>query len=469
MESILKKITNFFIKNEMTEDKLNMISKQLQVSKESIIYAIKIYKQNNNKQNELTEEETKSIKNTIKKIETKLIAENDIETEENLRKLYNYSIKIEFENQQMKELADKLECSLAVVKKCIYRYIGKYLDKEEKELANEVIDLMKKYNDFIDLEIENPLMLKERKKTVYKLWETEEEKKIVLEYIYNEIEKSVDKEIAKKNLASEFGVSIKRINKCLNIYKKEHKTELKKEIPKTKEKYYSDIIANYPKEKQELYKKLLITSEAEKIIELLKKYKKTAIDLLEKGTLEYKILFNLTEEEFKNLKLKFIFYKNYLETINKEVIDKEMVINIINMIENGIEENGIKREFDLLDFYKNITIKIESLLEYAKKELEQDKYKILKDFILENKAGLQSKPRELEEILKINIELNCQKDKNGFPIIGTGELLTNKEKEKIVEYLKKHKIPLNAKNYKLLLKKYKEGTINILEKEHKTK
>lgn len=465
MEGIFKKITDFCIKNGITDDKLSVLSKQLEVSKESIIYGIKIYQQNNNKQNVLTEEEIKSIKNTIKKIETKLIEDNDKETENNLKKLYNYSIKIEFDRHEMEDLANKLECPLVVIKKCIYRYIGKYLDKEEKTWANELIDILKRYNDFIELEILNPVILKEKKKKVYKLWETEEEKMIVLEYIYNKIEKNLDKEEAKKNLASEFGVSIKRIKKCLNIYLKENKPDIKKQ-EQTKS---SELIINYPEEKKQLYEKLLITNEAEKIIEILKKYNKTTIEIFEKGILEYRILFNKTEEELKNLKLKFIFYKNYLETINKEVIDKKMVINIINLIENGIEENGIKRDFDLIDFYNNTTIKIETILEYTKKELDQGKYKILKEFILENKDRLQSKPHEVKEIMKLNIELNCQKDKNGFPIIGTGELLTNEEKELLVEYLKKRKIPQNAKNYKLLIKKYKEGTISILKKEHKTK
>ncbi len=64
-----------------------------------------------------------------------------------------------------------------------------------------------------------------------------------------------------------------------------------------------------------------------------------------------------------------------------------------------------------------------------------------------------------ESLLTLHIETDCQKDKDGKSIYGTGKILTNDEILLIVDYLNHLNIPLTTLTFSAGVNRYLNGKI----------
>lgn len=71
------------------------------------------------------------------------------------------------------------------------------------------------------------------------------------------------------------------------------------------------------------------------------------------------------------------------------------------------------------------------------------------------------------QIFATHHEVNLLRDEKGYPIPGTGRVITNDEKKMILDYIVEQKYPLTNKIYNLLLKGYINGDLILENKEIK--
>ena len=153
------------------------------------------------------------------------------------------------------------------------------------------------------------------------------------------------------------------------------------------------------------------------------------------------------------------------------------VLVALDMIKNGIEENGIKREFDLLDYNMLFSNKyfdeinkydngIRHITNIARKMLSSKDYILFKRSICKYQAGVINNERIIDYILEDRTEYDCKKDENGNLIKGTGYTVSQEIKEKIINYLINNNIPTNIKTYKVALKRYLNNTL-VMEEDKK--
>lgn len=165
-------------------------------------------------------------------------------------------------------------------------------------------------------------------------------------------------------------------------------------------------------------------------------------------------------------------YNKYYEKMENEqskryayITDK--IVKMVELIKNGIEVNGKKREFDILDYYLFTKIEPVNILRIANNILPNDDLVILKRFLGKNKILGKMGNKEIDNILSSNVEIFCEKDKYENPIPGTGRTITKEEKIYIIDFLKYNHVPFSTKTYNLAFKRYLTGNlVNTLEEEN---
>ena len=87
--------------------------------------------------------------------------------------------------------------------------------------------------------------------------------------------------------------------------------------------------------------------------------------------------------------------------------------------------------------------------------------KCLRTFIRKNEFGFKNNYFLKNQILSSTYIINVEKDKDGNLINGTGEIVSNEIKTRIMDYLITNEIPLNELTYSLAFKRYINGELNI--------
>ena len=137
---------------------------------------------------------------------------------------------------------------------------------------------------------------------------------------------------------------------------------------------------------------------------------------------------------------------------------------ILPYIKNGIKiNNAITRPFDILDYYLLMKLPIkdtERCINYMKEKdmIANNDYRDLKCFFSQNK---NQSNLDIKQVMNVKIEIDTLKDKNGYPIAGSGRVINNDEKQKIIDYLMCNNIPLTIKIYNLALRRYAEGSLSL--------
>lgn len=181
---------------------------------------------------------------------------------------------------------------------------------------------------------------------------------------------------------------------------------------------------------------------------------------------EYCLLHNLS---FKNFFKKCSFLEN--EELKKQVLDKrtitpkdhteiailynELVINIKNGV---ITDTGI-RDFDLIDYYLFLNGRnLPHVPSFYSSFLNSEGVITLKKFFTKFKSATFV---NVNDFINSIVEVNLEKDENGFPIPSTGRVLTKEELENIINYLVINNIPLYDIVINVAIRRYANNTLDI--------
>lgn len=312
-----------------------------------------------------------------------------------------------------------------------------------------------------------------------------DKKKAIYSYTFDKLkEKNTKEEII--SLLDSCGISIKNLKSYINSYlivyiKPNTFEEYKKEeamFLKKLEIYSKYLSQKKEKEKEKIEEEEIKQNEEDNLEDAIK-YISMFIDSKEFRSVKAFCSFAKIDESTFNNYVNIIknrnqeLYEKYKETTERNrtqsfAIHASIVKKIVSMLKNGIEENGVKRKFDILDYYQNTKLSFNNLTTIAVRICSKQELNPLKRFIKDNSKYTTGVANIEETIMKEKVEINHQLDKNGMPIPGTGEIFDDESKIKIINYLKKNNIPLNMKTYTLARRRYTNGML-IIESKNKAK
>ena len=142
---------------------------------------------------------------------------------------------------------------------------------------------------------------------------------------------------------------------------------------------------------------------------------------------------------------------------------------LVNYIKNGIEEDGVIREFDVLDYYKATKFSFDDLIKFIsdnnnRLDLSNDDIRTIRIFIAKNKKFKAYTDRKKEVFVNSTIIMKVK--------IGDKEELkefTKDELQAVIDYLEMHKLPVNDKTTNLVCRKYASGKLDIFANNSKKK
>ena len=382
---------------------------------------------------------------------TNQLWENEIEKEIVLKYIFDYCVEFHFALDKLKELANFVGIPvISNVQKYANQYAIEYLGYSD--------DMWKKFlEEHRTIKINE--IYKNRDNSSKKIYESLLEVD-TLEEIIKIIE---DSELNFKSLVAGVADYI--------IVHKEGNKEVG-EILKSKFKLYNDYILRLNREKklqeksalEAIQKSIEIPIALKLIREFVQDESSYNISLFcQKNNIENKEFNNyllLVQEVEQNL---YNLYKAKIEKNQKVryAIIARNVEQIVKELKNGIEEDGIKRTFDLIDYYKKTNFSFQTFLEFSKSIVSYGDYNLLKRFFAQNNSGSVNNPNVISQIMNEKVIINYQKDKKGMPIPGTEEIFSNEDKQKLIDYLKLNNIPINLKTYGMVFRRYRNGTLEL--------
>lgn len=181
---------------------------------------------------------------------------------------------------------------------------------------------------------------------------------------------------------------------------------------------------------------------------------------------EYCLLHNLS---FKSFFIRCYFLED--EKLKKQVLAKRIVTpednidlailynELVINIKNGVLTDTGIRSFDFVDYYLFLNgRKLNSVPNIFSKFLSNEDSQILRHFFAKFRIATFV---NVDDFINSHIEVNLEKDENGFPIPGTGRVLTKEELESIINYLVINNIPLYDIVINVAIRRYANNTLNI--------
>ena len=142
---------------------------------------------------------------------------------------------------------------------------------------------------------------------------------------------------------------------------------------------------------------------------------------------------------------------------------------LVNYIKNGIEEDGVIREFDVLDYYKATKFSFDDLIKFIsdnnnRLDLSNDDIRTIRIFIAKNKKFKAYTDRKKEVFVNSTIIMKVKTS-------DSEELkeFTKDELQAVIDYLETHKLPVNDKTTNLVCRKYASGKLDIFANNSKKK
>lgn len=166
-------------------------------------------------------------------------------------------------------------------------------------------------------------------------------------------------------------------------------------------------------------------------------------------------------------------YNDYLEHIEnkKNKAYEKLLTNsliVIDLIKNGVVENGTKREFDLVDYYKYLPLGFDKQLRMVRDSINQDDYKLLCVYAGSIKNEQLLSDAEIENLYNMKNVVNVKLDEENNIIPGSGREITKEEKQNLINYLEDNNIPVTNKSYNAIYRRWLSGNL-VLEEKDKTK
>lgn len=136
---------------------------------------------------------------------------------------------------------------------------------------------------------------------------------------------------------------------------------------------------------------------------------------------------------------------------------------IVELMKSGIEEDGIVRTFDLMDYFERTSLDFNAFMNSLNGSLEPDEYRTLKIFISKYKNDKPLTPFDIGNLYKQRNVVGVKFDEKDRIIEGTGHELTKEEKQNIIAYLNSKQIPVTRITYNIALNRWISGSIIIEE------
>lgn len=376
-----------------------------------------------------TKQTNESLTSLEKQKSPKSLWENEEEKESVLKYIYEYCNNLNWDNNELEKLAKKLCITVAEVKRLAKKYIEEYLPRKKyhplEEQTNETTTSKQLFEER-KLSIINPILLQILGKRTYFLWENEEEKKLVLKYIYEYCDKFKFDNSNIEYLSNWLGIS----KDIINEYCKEYALTY---LKWTKEQYFRKRCESLPSDNQQTESKnhdiSLNKSQEQEILEIIT----TPYIPQKERQLRVKIYpdYPPTQKPPKE--------PNSFSTPNTP----DAIKQIVEYIKLGIVENGVTRPFDIIDYYLIIKTPLNTILGTTKEQITNEEYVLLRAFVHDNKDTLINEP---------HIEK---------------ELSNDEEKNTIIIFLRNNNIPLNRKTYNIASRRYINGTLDLKIKHRK--
>lgn len=176
-------------------------------------------------------------------------------------------------------------------------------------------------------------------------------------------------------------------------------------------------------------------------------------------------IINLFEGEYSEVCNEALLEKERLET-EKTIANTKI---IIEKIKTGIElEEGTIRSFDLVDYYQYVTLPPRMMRKLTYGQIPDMDRAHINRFCQKYISDEELSEDEIAIKYKETIIVNCKKDAQGSLIYETGRLITDADKTAIMDYILSLGIPLTHGTYAACLKRVKENTFGLKEKEKET-
>lgn len=164
-------------------------------------------------------------------------------------------------------------------------------------------------------------------------------------------------------------------------------------------------------------------------------------------------------------------YTKYLQHIesNKNKFYEKLLsgaLIVIDLMKNGVEENGVKREFDLVDYYRYLPLGFDRVMRMVRDDINPDDYRLLSAYVGKHKYEQELSEVGIDNIYNMKTIVNVQFDEENKAIPGTGREITVVEKQNIINYLRSNNIPLTTKTYNIIYKRWLSGNL-VLEEQTK--
>ena len=160
-------------------------------------------------------------------------------------------------------------------------------------------------------------------------------------------------------------------------------------------------------------------------------------------------------------------YETYkISALEKEEFEKTKQISngveVINKLQNGVLlEDGSIRDFDLIDYYEMMNIKPKAAVNLLKKYISNHQLVGLKIFSQRYLEDKELTPKDVSIKLNERLEINCQKDKRGIFVRGTGKVISDDEKLAVINYILNKRIPLTDGTYESGLARVKKNVFDL--------
>ena len=130
-------------------------------------------------------------------------------------------------------------------------------------------------------------------------------------------------------------------------------------------------------------------------------------------------------------------YMEYLEHIenNKNKVYEDLLskaLAVIDLIKNGVFENGVQREADLVDYYKYLPLGFDKMLKIVRDGINPEDYKLLCSFVGKYKNERELSEFEINNIYNMKTIVNVKFDEENKVIPGSGREITIEEKQNII-------------------------------------
>lgn len=308
-------------------------------------------------------------------------------------------------------------------------------------------------------------------------------------YMENDINKVVD--ILEKNQVCTSDM-LHRVENYVKLYKdlldKDKSNQEIIDSLVSKIKYYSNCMINKNKQIKKEEKKKEIEAKNTALLTIANMYisnlvmfilKKQGTSYLEtiEGefceciNIDYKTLREYKKIVEKNNKELFIEYFN-VSKVSNDLRGRQVLLTVLKL-KNILLDDSLYKEtfmtskpkfnFNSIDYYRMFDIPLNELYKSVDNiDLSVDDIKLIKYFsyLYYLKFYYELDDRMINSILNNIKESRCKKDENGFPIRGTGIVLSRDEKIQILDYLNRNNIPgINEKVYNDACEKYMDGDL----------